>query len=93
MILDSEIPGAGKGLRVWDPHIEEDDGIVFKKKGDRICYYNGEDLTKEQFNERYPAPYTIELHNHQYEDGALRRGVGALINHKPSRHCDCKLYR
>jgi hypothetical protein len=94
VILDSEIPGAGKGLYVWDPHKGEDD-VVFKK-GDRICYYNGEVLTEEQFNERYPArnytaPYTVELHNHQYEDGALQRGVGALINHKPSRHCNCKL--
>jgi SET domain-containing protein len=95
-IEESEIPGAGKGVFVFDIHKEEDE-VVFKK-GDRICYYDGEVLTHEQFKQRYKTldhdkttPYVVELNKGKFEDAAIKRGIGSMINHKPSRECNCKL--
>jgi hypothetical protein len=94
VIRDSTIQNAGKGVFVFHPKKEEDD-IIFKK-GDRICYYEGEVLTHDQFLDRYSnadktAPYTVQLHKNKYEDGALKRGIGSMINHKPTAQCNCKL--
>jgi SET domain-containing protein len=94
VVRDSTIQNAGKGVFVLDVHREEDE-IIFRK-GDRVCYYEGEVLSHEQFLERYSnadktAPYTVQLHNNKYEDGALKRGIGSLLNHKRMNQCNCKL--
>jgi hypothetical protein len=94
VIRDSTIQNAGKGVFVFHPQKQEDE-IIFKK-GERICYYEGEVLTHDQFLERYTAhdktaPYTVQLHNNKFEDGALKRGIGSLLNHKRMSGCNCKL--
>lgn len=96
VIQDSTIENAGIGLYACDINKDED-AIIFKKN-DRVCYYDGEVLTQDQFIERYrtppnkkTVPYTFALHNNEYEDGAIKRGVGTLVNHKPANQCNCKL--
>ncbi len=88
----STIENSGNGVFVIDPYKGEEE-IVFRK-GDRICYYDGEIISYEQLVQRYSnvrtAPYVIELHNNRYEDGALKRGIGTIINHKPTRNCNCR---
>ena len=82
-IKDSTIPNANQGLFAYGKQGE----VVFKK-GQRICLYNGEVIDNDELLERYglnTAPYGIKLHNKdgepQYEDAAISRGVGALVNH------------
>ena len=78
-IKDSTIPQAGKGLfAVGKPNT-----IIFQDK-QRICLYNGQLIDIEELIKRYgndTGPYGIELHNHQFEDAAIKRGIGSLANH------------
>ena len=56
------------------------------KEGDEIIPYFGENVTRHELDRRYghnnTAPYGIQKRN-GFEDGALSRGVGTLVNHKP----------
>jgi len=95
-IKKSSIDVAGKGLFAKDKS-HGDFGIVFKK-GDKICPYYGELIDRETLDDRYgndklglTAPYAVAVHRNQFEDGALRRGVGSLINHKPRGQANCEL--
>lgn len=91
VIKTSTIPNAGLGVFVKNIH-KGNNEVVFKT-GDRICAYDGEVITQEVADHRYgnnTAVYGVSLHNHMVEDGALRRGIGSLINHKPS-HANCRL--
>lgn len=91
-IQTSTIPNAGLGVFVRNIH-KTNNEVVFKR-GDRICMYDGEIITQQVLDNRYgdsTAPYVVELRNHLYEDGALSRGVGSLINHKVRAQCNCRL--
>jgi len=84
-VMDSHIPSAGKGLYAWDRSKEKNE-VVFRK-GDYICPYAGElidrDVLVARYGEykKYTAPYAINIKKNLYEDAALYRGVGGLVNH------------
>jgi hypothetical protein len=70
----------------------EDGEIVFaydRNNLNIICDYNSELIDGNELNHRYglhnTGPYSAKIkrkkHNPIFEDGALRRGVGSLINH------------
>ena len=85
-----EIEGAGNGLFAHDS-TKDEDAVIFKK-GDLIVPYYGEKITEETLNRRYgksTAPYAIQLYKGYFEDGALERGVGSLLNHS-SRNQNCR---
>ena len=49
-----------------------------------IFDYNGEVISLNRLNARYgdtTAPYAIKLHKNKYEDGAINRGIGTVVNH------------
>jgi hypothetical protein len=86
----------GKGLFAakntkLNQRIQGDDGIVFEPD-DEICDYEGEKISQSILDNRYGKntrqiigypPYAIRVRRTQnYEDGACRRGVGNLPNHK-----------
>ena len=90
-IRDSLIPGAGKGLFAYDKK-SDDDAIIFRNE-DKICPYFGEIINNNELNARYgeyTAPYGMKLNNGLYEDGALERGVGTLINHRPNAQANTR---
>ncbi|KAI9183756.1 uncharacterized protein BJ171DRAFT_608374 [Polychytrium aggregatum] len=61
-IRNSGIAEAGKGLYAFDRNAE-DDAIVFRN-GDVIIEYDGEEISKDELEERYgrnTAPYGIQL--------------------------------
>jgi hypothetical protein len=63
--------------------------LVFRS-GEDIIEYNGEQITKDELEERYgkhTAPYALEMddHNGIYEDGACFRSIGTVINHNRQR--------
>lgn len=91
-IKTSTIEGAGKGLFALDP-TESDNAIIFKKD-DKIIKYDGELVDRDELDERYggyTAPYGVEISRtkDEYEDGALHRGVGTLVNHS-TRDANCR---
>jgi hypothetical protein len=100
-VRNSLLVDGGKGLFAYD-RTKEPNEIVFKGarttrhskvSGDRICPYYGEMLNTEQMDARYKhhtAPYGIEVKSGRFEDGALERGVGSLINHKPRGQANCE---
>jgi hypothetical protein len=100
IVKPSLIPGAGKGLFAYDKTKGPND-IVFKGErhttytrtpGDKICPYYGEIINQHQLQERYgenTAPYGIEISDNRYEDAALERGVGSLLNHKLRASSNC----
>lgn len=96
MIADSEIQGAGKGLFAYDPEDPGGNQIVFKK-GQVIVHYDGEIIDNNDLGERYgewTAPYGLqEKYQGIYytEDGACRRGIGTLANHKPVSRANARL--
>ena len=47
--------------------------------GDNICPYNGNPEL------HLTATYAVKVNKGKYEDVALKRGVGALVNHKAER--------
>ena len=68
--------------------------IVFRK-GDTICYMGGELVDVRVLAHRYGikniAPYVEEVNYNLGEDGALYRGIGNLVNHKPERLCNTEI--
>ena len=81
-IKKSTLPNGGMGLYCVDCSSEND--IVFRA-GDKIISYDGELIDKEELEDRYgehTAPYGIQINKNKFEDGALHRGVGTLVNHK-----------
>jgi len=82
-IKPSEIEYAGKGLYAYNKTLQPN-AIVFNK-GDFICRYYGEILTKRQLDERYPgditAPYVATINDNKFIDDAGERYVASLINH------------
>jgi hypothetical protein len=103
-VKPSHIPGANKGLFAYDKTKGAND-IVFKGRrdthytsvpGQKICPYFGEVLTNAELDQRYgnlTAPYGIQVAQDRYEDAALKRGVGSLINHKPSNQANCEFFK
>ena len=93
-VKDSLLKGAGKGLFAYDSK-KDPNAVIFTGeqhrrraiiKGDKIVPYHGEILSKAQLDARYhneTAPYGIYISKNRFEDGALERGVGTLVNHKP----------
>jgi hypothetical protein len=81
----STIPNAGKGL--FADNGTNDNSVVFRA-GRKICPYYGETLTPNQIDNRYgvnkTVPYAVEIKNDGTSlDGAIKRGIGSMINHKP----------
>jgi SET domain len=61
---------------------------------DTLCEYGGELISSNTLNARYgkhTAPYAAPITSTLYEDGALYRGVGTLINHNPGAANACLL--
>lgn len=82
----STIPGAGLGL------FAVGEGVVFRR-GQEVCSYGGEPITAEEARRRYQGhtgPYLICGSRDYYEDGALRRGAGAMVNHAASRAANAR---
>jgi len=93
-IKQSTIPNAGNGVFAMDGSKPEKD-IIFKK-GAHITDFYGEILNLADIKARYGknnAPYGILISGKDgiYEDGAIERGVGSLINHKPHSQANAKL--
>lgn len=77
-IRPSTIPGADFGLFALKEF----------KKDDLITPYQGQLITKAQFDRRYGdglAPYAIQINQNTFMDCACARGTGAFINTNP-RH-------
>ena len=92
-IKQSSIPNSGMGVFACNQKLPE--GAIIFKKNERICYYDGEIISKEVLEDRYTkdytAPYALEINKNRFEDGATHVGVGALINHKPMSKSNCRL--
>ncbi len=83
-IKESRIPHAGKGLFVMKP--DQAPRTPVFRKNDLVVRYYGEHINKNTLDERYgeyTAPYGIQIQRDEYEDGAMQRGVGSLLNHVP----------
>ena len=81
-IKKSNVQGAGKGLFAMQRGVGPQ-AIVFRR-GDVVTKYEGEVMTDAGLTARYgnyTAPYGISVSNDVYENGACRRGAGAMINH------------
>jgi SET domain-containing protein len=83
-IARSTIPNSGNGVFAYNPS----KNIVFKK-GDFICYYDGELINQAEVNRRYSeydttAPYTYHIGatGDNYVDAACERGIGGMLNFK-----------
>jgi SET domain-containing protein len=65
------------------------------KEDDVICSYNGELIDEDELNYRYgnyTGPYAVKISQNRYEDAAIERGVGSMINHSNStRKINCHL--
>ena len=84
-IQPSTIPNAGKGLYACDKSKAPNE-IVFKA-GTRLIEYDGELVDSATLEDRYgdeTAPYGIHINKNRFEDGALHRGVGTLVNQSPT---------
>lgn len=89
-VATSTIPHAGLGLFAHNG--TDNDAVVFQKK-DEIAPYYGELVTPAIREERYgtmTAPYGLELTRQEAMDGALKRGLGTLVNHKPNREANTR---
>lgn len=92
-IRESKIPRANKGVFAYDPNKGNKD-VVFRKNDD-ICPYYGEIINVHTLNQRYgdaTGPYAVELDDGEYEDAAIYRGIGSLINHKAERFANAILF-
>lgn len=99
-IADSSIPNAGKGLFAFDNTAPDNNNNIVFKKNECLFSYLGEVITRDTLDERYgqpdaeqhTAPYAIELtkKSQEYEDAALHRGIGSLINHGTTSQANCR---
>mgnify|MGYP002406883613 FL=1 len=90
-IKQSTIPNAGKGVFAIDPKKGVNE-VVFKK-GENIAPYMGELLTNEELENRYDnltAPFGLNVSKTQNRDAACDRGIGSLINHRPTAQANVK---
>jgi len=84
IIAKSHVPDAGMGLYACD-YTQPKGAIVFRK-GDLICQYGGEHLTKSQLDTRYGsggqvAPYTWQHPvSQEFYDSACKRWIGSFSN-------------
>ena len=90
-----------KGLFVYAPQFQPNDTIFIR--GDHICDYGGETLTREQVNARLhlqpgakvTAPYTTTgLTANLQVNASCKRGLGSMINHcddRRRRNCSLKI--
>lgn len=77
--------------------LENQEDIVFNEN-DEICEYTGEMINNAELTKRYgryTAPYAMQVASIQeeegglFEDGAIRRGIGTIINHsKKDKNAD-----
>ena len=86
-VHDSTIPEAGKGVFAYD---KSDNRVLVFEKGEYVCQYWGERISKEELEQRYPgnitAPYGIEIGDtNTFMDGACVRGLGTLVNHEANK--------
>jgi hypothetical protein len=87
-VKPSLIHGAGKGVFVIDK-TQPDNAIIFRAD-DNICQYLGQIINRDTLIARYDyktAPYGIQLKEDEYMDGALKRGIGTLLNHRNNPNC------
>ena len=72
---------------------ELDNAIIFRK-GQRIITYDGQVINNNELVHRYTnlytAPYSIKIKADRYEDAALERGAGSLINHTNKSRSNCE---
>ena len=92
-IKQSGVEYAGRGLYAFNKRAPPN-AIIFRPN-DIICEYIGEHLSDNELTERYgeegTAPYATDSGiAGDNIDSALRRGVGALINHAIARQSICK---
>ena len=70
-------PSAGRGLGVY--------ALSPIPEGDFVCYYEGEQLSLAQVEQRYPmgvADYLFQIEDDFYVDGANSNHVSRYINHQ-----------
>lgn len=92
VVKPSTIHGAGDGVFAIDT--KKAAGEVVFKAGVRVCYYDGEIISEDTLVARYgdkTAPYGVQTRRDTFEDGAVRRSIGSLFNHKPTRYTNSKL--
>ena len=90
-IKESNIRNAGKGLFVMD-RTAEDNAIIFHR-GETIIFYHGEIINRDELERRYrnkTAPYGIQIYQNRFEDAALERGPGSLLNHTTEDNANCE---
>jgi SET domain-containing protein len=83
-IKRSGVPGAGNGLFATRPFV----------RGENICPYLGDVLSREETDERYgpenTAPYSLEISRNRIMDSACKRGLGAWVNHAPAARTNAR---
>lgn len=87
-IKTSTIPNSGDGVFVDAGKVENGNRPIFKE-GDIITEYKGETINDTEKQRRYGnknAPYTAYKKNGVYEDGAINRGIGSMINRADNVH-------
>jgi hypothetical protein len=81
-VKTSNLPNSGKGLFT----------TVDRRRGDKLCLYNGEVINRDQLNERYgdlTAPYCVMVSGNNlgtYIDSATERGVASFANTYPAHN-------
>jgi len=86
----STIPNSGLGL--FADNGSNNNDIVFQNKDEIIPYY-GQQVTRNDIINRYgtsTAPYGIQVTNANFQDGALKRGLGTLVNHKSNKDANVR---
>jgi len=84
-VHDSTIPHAGKGTFAWNG--TNNDAVVFEKNK-KLMPYDGEIINTTTLENRYgpnTAPYGVEIQHNLYEDAALHRGIGSIVNQANER--------
>ena len=105
----STIQSAGLGVYAFQPssHGGRRSKAVFQRN-EKICEYFGEKLSLQEVERRYgsrfadgtefTAPYVLEVEvngrSNLYIDGALKRGIGTMINHgEHDSNANCFFYK
>ena len=91
-VEESNIENAGLGLFALDKS-EPDNAIIFRP-GDKIITYDGQVINNDElvrrYTNQYTAPYSIKIKEDRYEDAALERGPGSLLNHANKSRSNCE---